>query len=205
MIGAELLGVKIVKANKDLFTREVPTSVKSLVKSVAYKFHGDSTELKLRKKMKDFTCLMLVIRGANLEGEIDKVYDRERLRFRQEVVPGFEDQLATPYVLFVTNDQSKQVMIDFALETKYVKMYQDCNQSFDFLNSSLDFHMKMKTQIVKRDDGEIDAALFQEIKKSEDLLDQSKGESTSAVVVLKPNQPFSVLLKSLKQVIGINA
>ena len=70
---------------------------------------------------------MLIIRGQNIEGAIDKVFDREKLKFKPDIVPGLEDlsYKATPHVMFISNKDSKQAMIDFILETKFVNMYLD--------------------------------------------------------------------------------
>ena len=105
----ELLGLKIVRAKKDLYFDNVPAEVQSTIKSVAVKFHELSSEIKLRNKLIDFSCLMLVLRGQNIEGKIDKVYDREKMKFRPTEVMGMEDlsYKSTPHVVFVTNPASK--------------------------------------------------------------------------------------------------
>jgi len=64
----ELLGTKVVRANKDLYFDNVPREVRKAIKSVAYKFYEENVEFKLRKKIGEMSCLMLVLRGQNIEG-----------------------------------------------------------------------------------------------------------------------------------------
>ena len=84
MMEVELLGIKVVDAKKQIYFDNVPKEVRHTFKSVAYKFHEDSKEFKLRKQISELKCIVLVLRGQDVEGQIDSVYDREKLRFRQE-------------------------------------------------------------------------------------------------------------------------
>lgn len=68
LMDVELLGLKIVHAKKELYFGNVPEEVQRTIKSVAFKFHELATDLKMRKKMLEFSCLMLVLRGQNVEG-----------------------------------------------------------------------------------------------------------------------------------------
>ena len=72
---AELLGIRLVNAKKDISKTTASSEVQKLFKCIAYKFHELSTELKLRQKLIDFKTLVLVLRGQNLQGQIDKIYD----------------------------------------------------------------------------------------------------------------------------------
>ena len=50
---------------------------------------------------------------------------------------------STPHVLFMTNAEPKQPLIDFILETKYVNLYQDVSRSHAHLNDSVQYHQKV--------------------------------------------------------------
>lgn len=168
----ELLGTKIVRAKKDLYLDNVPREVRKVFKMVAYKFYAENVELKLRKKIGELSCLMLVLRGQNIEGQIDSVYDREKLKFRAEMAPGLEDlsYKLTPHVLFVSNCTQKEPVIDFLLQTKYMNMYLDTKQSFTHLNDSKEYSEKYVEPSLKVK-GEIDTQKYVEVKKMTDLLD----------------------------------
>jgi len=64
----EVLGLKVIRAKKELYKDIVPLEVQKIVKSVAYKFHEVSNEIKLRRKLVDFTTFALVLRGQNVQG-----------------------------------------------------------------------------------------------------------------------------------------
>lgn len=83
-LDAELLGIRLINAKKDIFKTTASIEVQKLFKCVAYKFHELSTDLKLRQKLIDFKTLVLVLRGQNLQGQVDKIYDLEKLKFRPE-------------------------------------------------------------------------------------------------------------------------
>jgi hypothetical protein len=57
------LGLRFINAKKQIYLDSVPLGVRDVVKSVALKFHQSSKELKLRKKIKEFKTLALVLRG----------------------------------------------------------------------------------------------------------------------------------------------
>lgn len=60
---AELLSIRMVRANKDIYNQNISDEVKHIFKQVAHKFNEDATNLKLRKKIHDFKCILLLIRG----------------------------------------------------------------------------------------------------------------------------------------------
>ena len=63
LLDFELLGLRFINAKKQIYLDSVPLGVRDVVKSVALKFHQSSKELKLRKKIKEFKTLALVLRG----------------------------------------------------------------------------------------------------------------------------------------------
>jgi len=161
--------------------------------------------------MKEFKTLALVLRGQDVEKQIDSIYDREKMKFTEEVGAGLEELSyeANPSVLFLTNNEKKKPITDFIIETKYIKMYQDMKLSFNYLNGSVDFYEKM-IQPHMKSEGDIQTNSFIEIKETQDLLDQSEptaleaGKQSTAVCVIKPNQPFNVVLRSLKAIANLN-
>ena len=77
MMQCDLLGIRLVKCSKELFFENVSSEVKQTLESVAYKFHEQAQdEIKMRRKVGQFRCLMLVLRGNDIEHLIEKVYDR---------------------------------------------------------------------------------------------------------------------------------
>jgi len=97
------------------------------MKSVAHRFYNLCPDLKLKKKIKEFECLVLVLRGD--ETEIGEVFDREKFRVRTEQ-GGME---ATPQTIFVTEPAYKDPILEFLLLSKQVKLYHDFTQAFDHL------------------------------------------------------------------------
>lgn len=141
LLDFELLGLRVINAKKELYLGHVPIDVKNTIKSVACKFHEVSQDFKLRKKIRDFKTLALVLRGQDVENQIDSVYDREKMKFIDETSIGLGEisYETTPHVVFLTNKDGKKPMIDFITETKYIKMYQDMKHSFNHLNGSVQY------------------------------------------------------------------
>lgn len=83
MLDMELLGVKVINAKKELYLETVPTEVKDTIKCIAQKFHALSNEIALRRKMTYFKTFALVLRGQNVQGQINAIYDLEKLKFKQ--------------------------------------------------------------------------------------------------------------------------
>ena len=75
--------MRICKCEKELFNDTVPKEVRRIFKSVAYKSNDDSNEIKLRGKIQKYQVLVLVLRGQDIEGKIDQIYDREKLQLKQ--------------------------------------------------------------------------------------------------------------------------
>lgn len=63
----------------------MPRDVRHVFKSIAFKFYEVYPELKLRKKISEFKTLVLVLRGRHVEANLSKIYDKEKLRFIQDV------------------------------------------------------------------------------------------------------------------------
>lgn len=63
----------------------MPRDVRHVVKSIAFKFYALHPELRLRKKISEFKTLVLVLRGRHVEHALGNVYDREKLRFIQDI------------------------------------------------------------------------------------------------------------------------
>lgn len=59
----ELLGLKVINGNKQLYKDSVSIGVINTLKAIACKFYESSNDLKLRKKVKEFKTLALVLRG----------------------------------------------------------------------------------------------------------------------------------------------
>ena len=68
VLDLEVLGLKVIRAKKELYKDVVPLEVQKIIKSVAYKFHEVSDEIKLRRKLVDFSTFALVLRGQNVQG-----------------------------------------------------------------------------------------------------------------------------------------
>lgn len=115
----ELLGLRVIHAKRELYLDCVPEEVQKIIKSVAYKFHELATELKLRRKLGDFRTLALVLRGEDVQGQLDKIYDRQKMKFLPDVVSGLDavDYESTPHTLFVTNPAATRPLIDFIVES----------------------------------------------------------------------------------------
>ena len=68
VLDLEVLGLKVIRAKKELYKDVVPLEVQKIIKSVAYKLHEVSDEIKLRRKLVDFSTFALVLRGQNVQG-----------------------------------------------------------------------------------------------------------------------------------------
>jgi len=97
--GFEIIGSKIIDSKKEIYSELVPKDVRHVFKSIAFKFYEAYPELRLRKKICEFKSLVLVLRGRHVEQTLNKVYDKEKLRFIQDI--GLYD--AIPQALFLTN------------------------------------------------------------------------------------------------------
>ena len=92
----------------------------------------------------------------------------------------------TPHTLFLLNEETKKPLVDFFLETQFLKLYTDMNQSHKHLNNSVDFYENfIKNEL---DSEMIDTGSLSRIKSDIHLLEESK--SSLAVCVIKPNQPM---------------
>lgn len=197
----------------------VPVEVQKTVKCVAYKFHELSTDIKLRKKLDEFKTLVLVLRGQDVQGQLDKIYDRQKMKFIPEVVRGLDvvDYEATPHALFLTNPPTTRPIIDFILKTQYIKLFQDLKENYCHFSNSIQFNQQMKEIGAGQAGQEVNVSKFAKIKKAEDLLDQSyehpasSGVSApgavnlcSGVCVIKPNQPLNVIMRTLKSIANMN-
>lgn len=77
----ELLGLKLVNCKKEIFNELVPVEIRTLFKKIGYKFFEGHPDLRLRKKISEFKSVVLVLRGRNVDNQISKIYDREKLKF----------------------------------------------------------------------------------------------------------------------------
>lgn len=116
----------------------------------------------------------------------------------------------TPHVVFLTNQDEKEHVLKFIADTKFINMYQDFKHSVSHLNDSTSFNFKYAEKTHKKS-GDIDTSRIAELKTTESLLDQGylmpldRIQSSRAVCVIKPNQPFNAVLRSLKSIANINA
>ena len=85
--------------------------------------------------------MALVLRGLDVEKQIDTIYDRNTCRFLDQGSAIFKDRIfeTSPSVLFLTNKHTSKTMIDFMTETKYVRLFQDMKKTFNFLNGSIEY------------------------------------------------------------------
>lgn len=174
LLNLELIGLKLVTAKTEIYNDLVPKDVKAVIRSVACKLHANSIDYKLRRKMTEFRTLALVLRGQNIEGQIDKVYDRETSKFRDEQALGLEAVTyeGTPHVVFVTNNKAKQPLLDFFASTKYVNLFQDIKQSYSHLNGSQLFCSKVLEPSFEAGSAE-GVSTMADVTSSADLLEEA--------------------------------
>ena len=102
----------------------------------------------------------------------------------------------TPHTLFLLNEETKKPLVEFFLETQFVKLYTDMSQSHKHLNNSVDFYENfIKNEL---DSEMIDTGSLSRIKSDIQLLEESK--SSLAVCVIKPNQPMQTVLRALRSI-----
>jgi hypothetical protein len=46
----------------------------------------------------------------------------------------------TPHTIFMMNNESKKPLIEFLMETQFVKLYTDMSQNHSHLNNSVEFY-----------------------------------------------------------------
>ena len=123
------------------------------------------------------------------------IYDRSLLKFKQEFISGLEDFSfeATPHVVFLTNEQTKQPLVDFILCSDYIKMYQDVSKEQSHLRNSVDYHAGVVQPYIMNATGEVDTDSFARIQKNADFLNSvaptavGLGLQSLATIVIKPN------------------
>lgn len=167
----ELLGTRVVDAKKNLYKQNVSSKVLETVKKVAYQFNSEHDDLKIRRKIGDFKFVIAVIRGRNIEGTLEKIYERDIMKFKREVDLGLEElhYKTMPSVLFMTNHTTKQPMLDFIINSKFIQLFEDISRQFHFKNEDISFfHREQKTF---RTNAIIDSLSFGEIKSSSQLVD----------------------------------
>lgn len=147
----ELLGLKIIDGPSEIYTDDAPKDVQNLVRFIAKKFHEFSSEESLKKKINSFKTLALVLRGQNVEAEIDSVYDRERLKFRAEIGDKFEDVAyeGSPQAIFLTNFDSCDLLLKHLHQRGLVKLFQDFKENFEHLNNSFDFYQGVYKPLIE--------------------------------------------------------
>lgn len=140
------------------------------------------------------------------------------MKFLPEVVRGLDavDYEATPHALFLTNPSETRPLLDFFLQSQYIKLYQDLKENFGHLSNSVQFNQQMAA-LEEGTVGVIQSSKIAKIKKAEDLLDEqyqppasltgslsSTSNICSGVCVIKPNQPVNVILRTLKSIANLN-
>jgi len=195
--------VKKVNAKKHIFKQQpVNNKVKNIFRQLAYKFNSIFEDYELQYKITNFRCLVLVMRGKNVEKTIDEFYDREKLLFKQDV--GFYS--GTPAALFLTNKEVLDVMLSFLLNTRYIKLYNDFHLStYNLLDS--DTYSFMITHNVKRVENDEDQELYSLenvslIKERQMLMEEREEgiQQSQCICLVKPNQPFNVGVRILKTI-----
>ena len=130
-----MIGIKLLNCKKDIYNELVPLDVRTIVKKIAFKFYQAHQDLKLRKKIIEFKTLVLVLRGRNVEPNLEKIYDKEKLRL---ITSNEELDLieATPNVVFLSNAAHTEPLFDFILTSKAIKLYNDFSKSHEHLMDS---------------------------------------------------------------------
>lgn len=89
----------------------------------------------------------------------------------------------TPHTLFVLNNETKKPLIDFFVETQFIKLYTDVSQSYHHLSNSVGFFENFIKGNLESE--MIDTGSLSKIKSDILLLEESK--PALAVCVIKPN------------------
>ena len=142
----ELLGMKLVNCKREIFNELVPVEIRTLFKKIAFKFHEGMPDLRLRKKISEFKTLVVILRGRNVENNIDKIYDRERLRFTDMSI--FE---GAPQAVFLTNQVQLEPFFNFLLTSKLVKLYNDFGVSHEHIMDSPVYSYMLNHNVDKLD------------------------------------------------------
>merc|ERR1712070_1131735 len=98
------------------------------------------------------------------------------MKFLPVMVSGLDavDYEATPHALFLTNPSATRPLIDFFLQSQYVKLYQDLKETFSHCSNSVQFNDQIGAVKAGMDDKVIPSSKIAKIKRVEDLLDQSQ-------------------------------
>lgn len=113
-------------------------------------------------------------------------------------------------MVFLTNEQTKQPLVDFLLETSYINLFQDMSKDYGHLKNSVDYHNCVVKRHIMKSEDDVDANGFAGIRKYADLLNSSSLNSAVepapcvATLVIKPNQQFNVVFRTLKAIANIN-
>lgn len=203
-----MLGLKLINAKREIYNELVPVEIRTLFKKIAYKFYEGHQDLRLRKKITELKTLVLVLRGRNVENNISKIYDRERLKFISSDLGMFEGM---PQCVFLTNQTLLDPVFDFLLNTKMIKLYNDFALSHEHLMDSPVYSYMLHHNVERLDptlaSQLINEALADEVVsvgnivqiKSKDQLhdsqDNASGKLSACVCVVKPNQNLNVACK----------
>jgi hypothetical protein len=122
-----------LNAKREIYNELVPVQVRQIVKKVAFKFYSGLPDLRLRKKISEFKSIVLVLRGRNIEHNINKIYSLDDLTFKLQE---FDIYSGTPKALFLTNQTLLDPVFDFLLTTKLIKLYTDFSLNLEHLLDS---------------------------------------------------------------------
>ena len=87
LMDVEILGCKLINSKRDIFVQGVSEEVISFIKGIGIRFNQVSSEVKFARKIANFESIVLLLRGQDIEGQIDKIYDRQKLKFLSTSVP----------------------------------------------------------------------------------------------------------------------
>lgn len=63
------------------------------------------------------------------------------MKFKPEFSQAHEiDEMGTPHTIFMMNNESKKPLIEFLMETQFIKLYTDMSQNYNHLNNSVEFN-----------------------------------------------------------------
>jgi hypothetical protein len=128
------------------------------------------------------------------------------MKFKPECTQGLDEMAfsGTPHTLFITNNETKQPLIDYIFETDYIKLYTDLSCDHNHLNNSIDFLGHLQSAGYKQGweaDTMVDTKQFIRIDNHEKMLDDTQEQQPSlAVCVIKPNQTFNMVIRALRSI-----
>jgi len=115
-------------------------------------------------------------------------------------------------VIFATHEETVAPFVEFAIEHKFVQLWQDLKRNFTHLNNSYEYFKDVLLPMteLKTNETQIETSDYVKISSHRDLLSgvhSVPAELDSlyeAICVIKPNQPLNVALRVLKMVANHN-